>query len=119
LLEITNRFPARAFVSSDGIHQIVIKTLSGFICLCLQLAYKFLSGIFLIASKLGESLLRSYQQYPAKSASKLGESIYSYQEYPANSVGKQQEEFLIVALVINFEKERTGQAREKIFFYSF
>jgi hypothetical protein len=62
-----------------GIHQIVIRTLSGFLYLCQQLAYLVLSRIFLIASKIGE-LLRSCQKYP-------------------QSVGKQGEEFLIAALV--------------------
>jgi hypothetical protein len=32
-------------------------------------------------------------------ASEIGESLWSYHEYPARSVGKQEEEFLIVALV--------------------
>jgi hypothetical protein len=64
----------------DGIHQIVIKTLSGFRYLCQQLAYLVLSRVFLIASTIGEFL-------------------ESYQEYPAKSVGKQEGEFLIVVLV--------------------
>jgi hypothetical protein len=63
-----------------GIHQIVIRTLSVFRYLCQQLAYLELSNIFLIASKIGESLRR-------------------YQEYPAKTVGKQGEKFLIAALV--------------------
>jgi hypothetical protein len=45
-----------------------------------QFGYLVLSGMFLIASKICE-LLRSYQEYPAK------------------SVGKKREEFLIAALV--------------------
>jgi hypothetical protein len=61
------------------IHQIVIRTLSGFSYLCQQLAYLVFSRIYLIASKIGESL-------------------GSYQEYPAKSVGKQEEELLMVAL---------------------
>jgi hypothetical protein len=64
----------------DGIHQIVIRTLSGFRYLCQKLAYLVLSRIFLIASQINE-LLESYQDYSAK------------------SVGKQGGEFLIAALV--------------------
>jgi hypothetical protein len=64
----------------DGIHPIVLRTLSGFCYLCQQLAYLVDSRIFLMNSKIGESLR-------------------SYQEYPAKSVGKQGEEFPIAALV--------------------
>jgi hypothetical protein len=64
----------------DGIHQIVIRTLSGFRYLCQQPAYLVLSRIFLIASQIDE-LLKSYQDYSAK------------------LVGKQGGEFLIAALV--------------------
>jgi uncharacterized membrane protein len=64
----------------DGIHQIVGKSLVGFRYLYQQLAYSVVSGIFLIASKIGELL-------------------GSYQEYPAKSVGKQVEELLIATLV--------------------
>jgi hypothetical protein len=64
----------------DGIHQIVIRTLSGFRYLCQKLAYFVLSRIFLIASQIDESLKR-------------------YQDYSAKSVGKQGGEFLIAALV--------------------
>ena len=42
--------------SRHGFHQIVIRTLSGFRYLCQQLAYLVLVRIFLIASKIGESL---------------------------------------------------------------
>jgi hypothetical protein len=65
---------------SLGIHQIVLRTLSGFCYLCQKLAYLVLRKIFLIARKIVESLR-------------------SYQEYPAKSVGKQGEEFPIAALV--------------------
>jgi hypothetical protein len=68
-----------ALESWHGIHQIVIRTLSGLGYLSQQLANKVLSGIFLIASKIGELL-------------------WSYQECPAKSVGKQREEFQIAAL---------------------
>jgi hypothetical protein len=64
----------------DGIHQMVIQTLSGFRYLCQQLAYLVLSRIFPIASQIDESL-------------------ESYQDYSAKSVGKQGGEFLIAALV--------------------
>jgi hypothetical protein len=43
-----------------GIHQIAIRNYTGFCYLCPQLAYLVLSAIFLIASKIGESL-GSYQ----------------------------------------------------------
>jgi hypothetical protein len=66
--------------SRDGIHQIVIRTLSGFRYLCQQPAYFVLSRIFLIASQIDESL-------------------ESYQDYSAKLVGKQGGEFLIAALV--------------------
>jgi hypothetical protein len=64
----------------DGIHQIVIRTLSGFRYLCQQLAYLVLSRIFPIASQMDDSL-------------------ESYQDYSAKSVGKQGGEFLIAVLV--------------------
>jgi hypothetical protein len=67
-------------IPGDGIHQIVIRTLSGFRYLRQQLAYLVLSRIFLIASQIDESL-------------------ESYQDYSAKSVGKQGGEFLIAALV--------------------
>jgi hypothetical protein len=67
-------------VCRDGIHQIVIRTLSGFHYLCQELAYLVLSRIFPIASQIDESL-------------------ESYQDYAAKSVGKQGGEFLIAALV--------------------
>jgi hypothetical protein len=67
-------------MSVDGTHQIVIRTLSGFLYLCQQLAFYVLSRIFLIASKIGELL-------------------GSYREYSAKSTGKQGGEFLIAALV--------------------
>jgi hypothetical protein len=50
--------------------------------MCQQLVNLVISKIFLIASKIDESL-------------------GSYQEYPTLSVGKQGEEFLIVTLVKN------------------
>jgi hypothetical protein len=59
----------------------VIDPLSGFRYLCQQLDYQVLCVIFLIASKIVESL-RSYQEYPTKLV-----------------VDKQGEEFLIAALV--------------------
>jgi hypothetical protein len=68
----------------NGIHQIVIRTLSRFYYLCQQLAYIVLSRIFQIADKINEL-------------------IGSYQEYPAKSVGKQEEEFLIAALVKSWQ----------------
>jgi hypothetical protein len=64
----------------DRIHQIVIIILSGFCYLCHKLAYLVYSRIFLIASKIVESLR-------------------CYQEYPVKSVGKKGEEFLTAALV--------------------
>jgi hypothetical protein len=48
----------------NGIHQIIIRTLSGFRYLCQQLAYLVISRIFLIASKIGR-LLGSYQEFSA------------------------------------------------------
>jgi hypothetical protein len=70
----------RAGASRNESDQILIKTLSGFRYLCQQLALKVLGRIFLMASKIYESLR-------------------CYQEYPAKSVGKQGEEFLIAAQV--------------------
>jgi hypothetical protein len=69
-----------ALLPRNGIHQIVIRTLSTCFYMCQQLAYLVLNRIFLQAGKIGE-LLRIYQEYPAK------------------SVGKQGEEFLIAAVV--------------------
>jgi hypothetical protein len=67
-----SHFGPRALAAArDGIYQIVFRTLSGFRYLCQQLVYTVLSRIFLIASKIGE-LLRSYQEYPAKSVGKQG-----------------------------------------------
>jgi hypothetical protein len=66
--------------SRYGIHQIVIRTLSGFCYLCQQPAYLVISRIFLIASQVDESL-------------------ESYQDYSAKLEGKQGGEFLIAALV--------------------
>jgi hypothetical protein len=63
-----------------GIHQLVIKTLSGFRHVCQQLAYFAFNRIFLIASKI----LKLFG---------------SYQEYSAKSVGKQGKAFLVAALV--------------------
>jgi hypothetical protein len=40
----------------NGIHQIVIRILSGFCYLCQQFAYYVLSGIFMTASQIDESL---------------------------------------------------------------
>jgi hypothetical protein len=68
------------FVFWDGMHLIVMRTLSGFRYLCQQPAYLVLSRIFLIASQIDESL-------------------ESYQDYSAKLVGKQGGEFLIAALV--------------------
>jgi hypothetical protein len=64
-------------LSSDGINQIVIRTLAGFCYLCQQLAYLLVSRIFLVAGKIGESL-RSYQEYPDKSVGKQGGEIPDY-----------------------------------------
>jgi hypothetical protein len=58
----------------DGIHQVVIRNLSGYRYLCQQLAYLVLCRIFLKDSKIG-LLLKSYQKYPAKSVGKLGEEF--------------------------------------------
>jgi hypothetical protein len=55
----------------DKIHQIVIRTLSGFCYLCQQLAYLVDSRIFLIASKIIK-LHGSYSEYPEKSVDKKG-----------------------------------------------
>jgi hypothetical protein len=59
--------------SADGIHQIVIRNLSGFRYTCQQLAYFVLSRIFLMVK------------------------LWSGQEYLSKSVGKQGEEFIIAA----------------------
>jgi hypothetical protein len=64
------------------IHQIVIRTLSGFRYLCKTLAYLVFSRIFVIARKIGESLGSSH-------------------EYSAKSAGKQEEEFLMAVLEKN------------------
>jgi hypothetical protein len=53
--------PKQSFSARDGIHQMVMRTLSGFGYLCQQLTYLVLGRIFQIASKIGK-LLVSYHK---------------------------------------------------------
>jgi hypothetical protein len=71
------------------IYQLVIRNLSGFRYLCQQLAYLVLSRIFIIASKIDESL-------------------GSYQEYPSIALGKQAGKFLIATLVKSEQDSFSG-----------